>query len=353
MVVLVCLFFFLLQKYRKKLTVQIDHLYRRGRFKSGTDIEKQTGQAKGVMENSTSTVFPLWFNTTENYKTSSETDCGELGMSDKIAGGVVNTAVSLFGTLGNFLVILVIWRTPNLRTICGILVSNLAIADFLTTAFVNLPVYHAYTTRSNSCEDPVSLRVALVIAHISVASSLLTLTFLSMDRCFASCSPLKHKIFMTFTKLKLVLLKIWIVSLLFPILQALYPYSTILWYVPAGSVIFCFIIIFTCCVLTILNVRRNSFRINDLHQNQDGGRISAGMCQRNKQVAKTTGLIVILFVLSWTPFVVVRLFERSIAYYSLGFWFASLAYANSSMNPCIYFYRHRSYRQALKAIFRR
>lgn len=304
------------------------------------------------MENSTSTVFSLWFNTTKNYKTSSESDCGELGMSDKIAGGVVNTAVSLFGTLGNILVILVIWRTPNLRTICGILVSNLAMADFLTTAFVNLPFYHAYATRSNSCEDPASLRFALVIAHISVASSLLTLTFLSMDRCFASCSPLKHKTFMTFTKLKLILLKIWVDSLLFPILQAFYPYSTVLWYVPTGSVIFCFVIIFTCSVLTILNVRRNSIRINNLHQNQDGGRISADIRQRNKQVAKTTALIVILFVLSWTPFVVIRLLDRS-AYYSLGFWFASLAYANSSMNPCIYFYQHRSYRQALKAIFRR
>ncbi|XP_078352200.1 kappa-type opioid receptor-like [Oculina patagonica] len=303
-----------------------------------------------MKSNSTGMVFPLlWFNATDSNNFSSEGDCVELGMTDKVAGGVVYSIVSLFGTLGNILVILVIWRTTNLRTIYGLLVSNLAIADFLMTAFVNLPFFHAYAERS-SCENPISLGVSLVIAHISVASSLLTLTFLSIDRCFAICSPLKHRAVMTITKLKVVLLIIWVESLLLPILQALYPKSLVLWYLPSCSVIFCFIIISVCSVLTILNVRRSSSRIHDLHQNQDGGRISAEMLQRNKQVAKTTALIIILFVFSWTPFAVIRLSKRSLAYYSLGFWFATLGYANSTVNPCIYFYRHRNYRQALKAI---
>ena len=67
--------------------------------------------------------------------------------------------------------------------------------------------------------NSTALRVSLVIMHISVAASLVTLTFLSMDRCFAICSPLRHRTFATFTKLKLVLLKIWIDSSVLPILQ--------------------------------------------------------------------------------------------------------------------------------------
>ena len=266
-------------------------------------------------------------------------------MADKIAGSVVNIAVSLFGSLGNVLVILVIWRTPNLRTICGILISNLAIADLLTTAFTNVPFTLGHVGRS-TCKDPIALRVALVIMHISVATSLVTLTFLSVDRCFAICSPLRHRTFVTFTKLKLVLPAIWIESPVLPILQELYPFNPYVWYIPACGLLFCFTIILTCGILTIFYVRKMSFRIMDLHQNYDDGRLR----HRNKQVAKTTALVIFLFVFSWTPFIVIRLLKRSAV---LEYWFVTLALSNSAANPLIYFYRHKNYRQALKRIFRR
>lgn len=295
--------------------------------------------------NSTSIGFSLWLNTSDIKKSSTEIHCGKLGKADKIAGNVVNIAVSLFGSLGNVLVILVIWRTPNLRTICGILISNLAVADLLTTAFTNVPFTLGHSERS-TCEDPISLRVALVIMNISVAASLVTLTFLSIDRCFAICSPLRHRTFVTFTKLKLVLLKIWIDSTVLPILQELYPYSPYLWYAPVCALLFCFTIILTCGILTIFYVRKMSFRIMDLHQNHHDDH----MRHRNKQVAKTTALVIFLFVFSWTPFIVIRLLKRSVV---LEYWFVTLALSSSAANPFIYFYRHRNYRQALKRIFRR
>lgn len=309
-------------------------------------------RTKNLESNSTSIGFSLWLNTSDINKSSSEINCGKLGTADKIAGDVVNIAVSLFGSLGNILVILVIWRTPNLRTICGFLISNLAIADLLTTAFANVPFTLGHTERS-TCEVPVSLRVASVIMHISVEASLLTLTFLSIDRCFAICSPLRHRTFTTFTKLKVVLIKIWIETPILPVLQELYPNSPHLWYAPACALLFCFVIILTCGVLTILNVRKMSSRIIDLHQNHDGGFSGGRIRQRNKQVAKTTALVITLFTFSWTPFSVIRLMKRSIAYHSLEYWFVTLGLANSAVNPCIYFYRHRNYRQALKTIFRR
>ena len=275
--------------------------------------------------------------------------CGKLGTVDKIAGSVLNTAVALFGSLGNLLVILVIWRTPNLRTICGILICNLAIADLLTTAFTNVPFTLGHVERS-TCKDPVALRVASVIMNISVAASLVTLTFLSIDRCFAICSPLRHRTFATFTKLKLVLLKTWIDSTVLPILQELYPHSRYLWYLPALALLFCFAIILACGILTIFYVRKMSFRIMDLHQNQDGGSSFGRMRHRSKEVAKTTAIVIFFFVFSWAPFIALRLLKRSLV---LEYWFVTLALSSSAANPFIYFYRHKHYRQALKIIFRR
>ena len=311
---------------------------------------KNYARTRSPESNSTSIGFPLWLNTSDINKSSSGIHCEKFGSANKIAGAVVNIAVSLFGSLGNVLVVLVIWRTPNLRTICGALIANLAIADLLTTVFTNVPFAFAQAELS-TCEEPVTLlRIVLVIMHISVGASLVTLTFLSIDRCFAICSPLRHRTFATFTKLKVVLLKIWILSPVLPILQELYPHNPYVWYVPACALLFCFAIILTCGVLTIFYVRKMSLRIMDLHQNHDGGSSVGRMRHRKKQVAKTTALVIILFVFSWTPFIVMRLLKRSLV---LDYWFVTLALASSAANPFIYFYRHRNYRQTLKRIFRR
>ena len=311
---------------------------------------KNYARTQSPESNSTSIGFPLWLNTSDINKSSTVIHCEKLGTADTIAGGVVNIVVSLFGSLGNILVVLVIWRTPNLRTICGFLIANLAIADLLTTAFTNV-TFALVQPKLSTCEELVTLlRIAVVIMHISVAASLLTLTFLSIDRCFAICSPLRHRTFATFTKLKVVLLKIWIASLVLPILQELYPHNPYLWLVPACGLLFCFAIILTCGVLTIFYVRKMSLRIMDLHQNHDGGSSGVRMRHRNKQVAKTTALVIFLFVFCWTPFIVIRLLTRSLV---LEYWFITLALASSAANPFIYFYRHRNYRQELKRIFRR
>ena len=306
---------------------------------------KNDARMQSLENNSTGNGFPLWFNTTDI----NTSPCGKLGTVDKIAGSIVNITVALFGSLGNLLVILVIWRTPNLRTVCGILICNLAIADLLTTAFTNVPFTLGYAERS-TCKDTVALRIASVIMHISVAASLETLTFLSIDRCFAICSPLRHRTFATFTKLKLVLLKTWIDSMVLPILQEVYPHSPYLWYVPACALLFCFAIILTCGVLTIFYVRKMSLRIMDLHQNQDGGSSCGRMRHRSKGVGKTTAIVTFLFVFSWVPFMALRLLKRS---FVLDYWFVTLALSSSAANPFIYFYRHRNYRQALKRVFRR
>ena len=297
-------------------------------------------------------VFLPWLNTSNSrHKShSSDTYCNELGITDKVVGGVVYGVFSLFGSLGNIFVILVICRTPNLRSICGLFITNLAIADLLTTTLVNVLYFYAHVPYS-SCENRTVLHVSQTIGFISVAASLSTLTFLSIDRCFAVCSPLNHKTFMTFTKLRVIFVKIWIDSLVLPILHAIYPNNRVLTYIPGSCFIVCFFIIFTSGVITVLKVRKNSSTIRDLRQSQNASRISTDMRKRSKATAKTMALVVLFLALSWTPYTVMTML--TVKHYSLGFWFHTLGFENSAVNPCIYFYRHRNYLQALKAIFRR
>ena len=47
---------------------------------------------------------------------------------------VLCSLIAFVGSLGNAITILVIKRAPNLQTICGVLIANLALADLLVTA---------------------------------------------------------------------------------------------------------------------------------------------------------------------------------------------------------------------------
>lgn len=248
--------------------------------------------------------------------------------------------------------ILVICRTPHLRNICGFLIVNLAVADFIASAFA-IPIFFYALSHTKHCfgSHNTLILVGIGLSLISVAASIGTLVSLSVDRSFAICCPLKHKTFMTFTKLKVKIVSIWLActTLLIWCVVRLGAAEDV--HLISSLFILCFLIIITSGVVTLLHVRKNSSRVSKLHQNQGGSQFSVTMRQRNQQVAKTVGIVVMFFCLSWSPFVVLRMSNPLDYSQNLSFWFNSLGLANSAMNPCIYFYRHRNYREALKATF--
>ena len=276
-----------------------------------------------------------------------------IGFAGEIVATVVYTSLAIGGSLGNILFILVIYRTTNLKTVCGVLIANVAVADLMITAIV-MPtvVFTLLQGFLKQCFYDTAIFVALLTALFSAAASLLTLTILSVDRCFAICWPWKHKTVVTFTKVKIILAKTWAESLILPVLVVFYRESTPVKYLQTLGVGACYSMILVSGFLTIRNVRANSLRIGALHQDQQTSRITAEMSQRNKQVAKTIALVVVLFTLFWIPiaFVIsVRIPDPEGRVY---FWLATLGLANSSVNPWIYFYRQSNYRNALKALLR-
>ena len=104
-------------------------------------------------------------------------------------------------------------------------------------------------------------------------------------------------------------------------------------------------------VFTVIKVRRSSLGISSFHNDQGRGNMAVGLNLRNKQVAKTIAWVVLLFSLCWLPIAVVISFDDSRRNHSsLYFWFAILGFANSSVNPWIYFYRQANCRRALKLL---
>ncbi|XP_022788071.1 beta-1 adrenergic receptor-like [Stylophora pistillata] len=275
-----------------------------------------------------------------------------LGFPGEIVAMVLYTSLIIVGSSGNMFVILAINRTPTLRNVCGILIANMAVADLMVTAIV-MPVivYVLIQGFLDECTYHTPLFVSWIIALFSAGSSLKTLTTLSVDRCFAICRPIKHKTIVTVTKAKIVIAMTWVGSLILPLLETFYPGSTPSKFFQTIGVVCYYSIMVMSGIFTIRHVRANSRQIGSLHQGQGTSRLAADLNQRNKQVAKTIGLVVFVFTLCWIPLAYLIGIEiNKDRNNRLYFWFASLGLANSAVNPWIYFYRQPNYRKALKSL---
>ncbi|XP_078352487.1 kappa-type opioid receptor-like [Oculina patagonica] len=272
---------------------------------------------------------------------------------DIIIAAVLYTIVAIGGSLGNTLVLLVIKRAPKLKTVCGVFIANLAIADLLVTA-VAVPMMLCVIIQGfvPVCSLNASMFASILMARYSCGTSLLILVAMSVDRCWAICCPLHHKIQMTFSKVKAILLFIWLFSLILPILEGVTPrqtYFSKLRHLRFSGIAICYIVIVSSGIITFRKVRNSSLKIREL-PGTSNSYMHAILHERNKQVAKTVTLIVVVFSICWVPFSYVN--ARFVEHHSaLHFWSGLLSIANSAMNPYIYFYREKSFRQALKDLF--
>ena len=268
---------------------------------------------------------------------------------------VLYSIIAIGGSLGNTLVLLVIKRTPTLKTTCGVLIANLAMADLLVTAGA-VPLVAPMLIRGfvPTCSLNASVFALIIVGRYSCTASLLLMAAMSIDRYWAICYPLHHKSNMTSTKLKAVLLFIWLVSLTLPTLDMVFrrekrSLSTIYQLTNSG-IITCYVVFVTSGLLTFINVRCASSKISNMNENGGTSHMQAELRERNKQVAKTIALIVVAFSICWLP--VTYILARRRTYGAQNFWALLTGFANSAMNPCIYFFRQRSYRQALKVLLR-
>lgn len=107
----------------------------------------------------------------------------DIGLGGEILATISYSSLAIVGTVGNIMLILVIYRTPSLKTVCGALISNVGVADLMVTAIV-MPVVVFSLVQGILGHGfyKIGFDIALMIALFSATASLLTLTMLSMDR---------------------------------------------------------------------------------------------------------------------------------------------------------------------------
>lgn len=123
----------------------------------------------------------------------------------------LHITVFAVGLIGNSLVCISVYRNHSMRTVTNYFIVNLAVADFLVI-LICLPPSVLWDVTETWFFGGVMCKLVLYFQSVSVSVSVLTLTFISIDRWYAICYPLKFK--STAGRAKIAIFIIWITSLL-------------------------------------------------------------------------------------------------------------------------------------------
>ncbi|CAL1682863.1 unnamed protein product [Lasius platythorax] len=150
----------------------------------------------------------------------------------------MHSIVFVIGLIGNALVCMAVYRNHSMRTVTNYFIVNLAVADLLVL-LICLPPSVLWDVTETWFLGLKLCKAVPYLQTVSVSVSVLTLTFISIDRWYAICFPLRFK--STTGRAKTAIIVIWLIALLFDI-----PELLVLHIVPSNSRVQT--ILFTQCV---------------------------------------------------------------------------------------------------------
>ncbi|XP_071944065.1 octopamine receptor beta-2R-like [Antedon mediterranea] len=304
-----------------------------------------------------------------------------------IVESIILSILCVVGLFGNLLTIVAIVRTNKLRITGNYFLVNLALADIIVCVIIE--PFYLLTLISDRW--PFSSKTFCVIlaamAIIALVSSVLNLLAIAVNRYFCIVQNQRYATLYTTCRSIFYCVMIWVGSfiLVLPAGSAIDVFGYNEYLVACGikatndswiyqiitmlimfafSMMTFFFCYYKICKTVQMSSRRSRRRKNSttsqvsvassvrtLHKLQRN--LSKYMKKQNREikVAKTSFIILITFMICWTPAVLQVVFDRNHSAPSvLVHAFALLSLANSSVNPFIYAWRNRHFRNAYKRI---
>ena len=269
--------------------------------------------------------------------------------SEAIASLVVNILICVVGTLSNALVCFTILRTPSLRTNCGYFVANLALVDLLVSITVEpLSAIVVLSTMQGHCALELR-RTKRSLAYFMCSASLLNITFMSLDRCFAILSPLKYKARTTHRKVAISIAIIWTFAISCGLLEGLQVFSKEVCSILTQSMIgLMYIVIITSYAGILIKVRKQGKRrlhMQNIQSNQKNP------YRTEWKTARIIVFITVIFTICWAPlaYALITIPEQTLNA-PLFLWGSTVGIGSSAINPLVYFYSCTKFRKAAKKI---
>ncbi|KAM8939405.1 melanopsin-B-like [Pelodytes ibericus] len=275
------------------------------------------------------------------------------------------------GVVGNLLVLYAFYSNKKLRTAPNYFIMNLAVSDFLMSA-TQAPVCFLNSLHGHWILGEIGCNVYAFCGALFGITSMMTLLAISVDRYLVITKPLQSIQWSSKKRTSQVIVLVWLYSLMWS-LAPLLGWSS---YVPEGLMISCtwdyntstasnksYTMMLCCCVFFIpLIVISHCYLFMFLAIRSTGRNVQKlGSCEYQSflsptmktewKMAKIAFIIIIVYVLSWSPYACVTLIAwaghgKSLTPYSKTVP-AVIAKASAIYNPIIYGIIHPKYRETI------
>ena len=300
--------------------------------------------------------------------------------ASKLGGTVSYCLIFIVSLVANSLIVMIVYKTPNLSKPINFFIANMASSDLLYPIFVIPWNLSHLLTNSFLISGKLGLTLCKLVpffSSVSIDVSIQNLILIAVDRFGAVVFPLRSPLIRS--KLcPFFILATWIVAVAinspYMITNNLVEYADETWCVikwekvfgeslPHTSFVlasFCLFIYIPLLLLVILY----SIIVIKLKTRAHAGEESANSQQqrnrRNRNVLQMSIAIVTVFVLCWLPFstnILITKYQDSFTHFSCSFWIyykvtIYIAYAYCAINPIICFILRRNYRKALKRLIK-
>ncbi|KAM3863927.1 growth hormone secretagogue receptor type 1 [Diretmus argenteus] len=122
---------------------------------------------------------------------------------------VVCVLLMIFGLLGNILTILVVWLRPHMRSSTYLYLSSMAVSDLLILLLLPLDLYKLWRPRPWPLGDLIC-KLTMFLSECCTFSTILHITFLSLERYLAVCWPIMAKTLVTRRRTKALIGCLWL-----------------------------------------------------------------------------------------------------------------------------------------------
>ena len=282
--------------------------------------------------------------------------------------------MSFIGSIGNILIIGALFVHKRLRVLGNVFIGNLALADLCVSVIIN-PFSVVGVLRGNFFQtNPKVCDAVGALCIISCTCSIWSIAAIALNRYTAICHRLMYpKIYNRHT-ITFIVASLWGYCVMLDLPNFLgwgqhafdprayycaydytanYGYTAYLivlgFWLPMCLVSFCYLRI-------LLFARRSKKRLKDLSANCDGYKNGKNSRIRTTdlRLLKSLASIWVMFMLMWTPYASIVLFDVSGKWPQ---WFfvlsIALAHTNSSINSVLYAATNKHFREGYMVLVRR
>ena len=300
----------------------------------------------------------------------------------KIGGTVAYCLFIIVSLAANSLIVMIVYKTPNLRKPINYFIANMALSELLFPIFwIPLNLSYLHTNCSfliGGHLGQVFCKLALFIADVSIDVSSQNLILIAVDRFGAVVFPLRSPLIRSKMMCLFFILATWIVAVAVssPYLfandldespegtwcvtrwkKAFGESSSYASFLVAKHILFiCIPVLFLVILYPIIVIKL----MTQAHPGEPSANNQQQRKRRNRNVLQMSIAIVTVFVLCWLPlsinFLIIR-YQDTFTHFSCSFWIyykvtIYMLNAYCAINPVICFMFSSNYRKALKRLIK-